>query len=230
MILRNEEMNNIELMRKIGEGTTSVCYRTNDSRVLKKYKLTENYKHLLELHGYKYLEFLDRLSKEKCNNLVVPEDIFATNKGTVSGYTYPYEYGNLIAELYPKTDLDKLRDALYLLYLDLEEMDYLRLGDMHEGNIIYTGDIKLIDLDMSTYSSANDIVTHNIGMVNRALYHALIKNPRTMSDKTASLFRDMNMGNISFVEFFDSFREDMSNLNNRDTKYIRDLLPRKRRG
>lgn len=163
---------------RLANGSTSVCYRAKkdgEALVFKEFILNKDYARVIEFHNNHFLEYLMELAKIENDFLVTPEDIYLLRRHLVGAYDYPYQAGNTLDRLYPKTNVDILIDALDEFDKKLRNFDELKLGDMHYKNMIYTGDIKLIDLDLGSFNTSNDTIRENIAHVNNWIIRALFK-------------------------------------------------------
>lgn len=226
-ILSIEDAKKIDLKYRIysKHASTSITYRTQDNLILKKFIFNQLYRMIVRSHNNQFAEYLDELSKLKEEFLVVPKDIYLTRNKHVALYTYEYQYGTTIDKMYPRTDLNNLFIALESFFSKLEKMDYLKLKDMHSGNIIYTGDIKLIDLDMCFFDS--DVSKDNIRVMNNGLFRGIFNISHSgeiiiLEEFLKNMYESMINGEINVCEFLKEYREFIINRYG-ECKYVKHL-------
>lgn len=198
-----------KVSHKINNGATSISYKTEDNKVLKRYILNSVYLKMIESHEEGFLNYLKELSKLE-NDLIVQIETALVGKGNMVGAViYPYQIGMTLDSVYPKTDLNLLRNALVACHELLMELDSLKLKDIHYRNIIYTGDIKIIDLDFCEFSSEVGLIRKNIKHVNnyiiRGLFKLDIRSDIKVDPRLKNVFSSVMDGEIGAYEFLDEY-------------------------
>lgn len=226
-ILSVKESKKIDIRYKIGSGATSISYRTKDNYILKKFIYNSLYRKIVESHNHKFAEYLEELSLLDDKFLVVPEDIYIMKNRLVASYTYEYQYGTTIEKMYPKTDLESLLNAIDEFCKYLENMEYLRLMDMHYRNIIFTGDIKLIDLDMCYFTNEKDVSRNNLIAINNGIFRGVfglspLGKIVILDEGLKSVYESMINGEIRVSDFLREYRDLVINEYGK-CKYIKHL-------
>lgn len=210
-VLLMSKKNLPEIDRRLGEGSSSISFKTKDDQVLKRYLNNEMYKRILEHHNGYFLEYLIELMKLDVDILVTPNDLFVLKNYLVGALTYDYQRGTTLDKMYPRTDLEKLFLAFDKFYDSLEDIDYLYLNDMHYRNIVYTGDIRLIDLDFSRFSDKGNVVSHNIAHINKHVIKGVlgidVLEDYVVDDKLKSTHDSALNGEISATTFLREYRD-----------------------
>ena len=192
-------------IHELGTGASSISYKTDNGLVLKRYCNNETYKKINEIHKYHFLDYLVELSKLESSILVVPKDIYINEPNMVAAQTYPYQVGMTLNEMYPKTNVANLYKALEEFYNILIRIDYLKLRDMHYKNIIYTGSIKLLDLDFSLFTNEKNVVKENLAHINEYIIKGIFKiDPLKKIEVDSNLQELLNSslnGEINALEF-----------------------------
>ena len=123
----------------IGTGTTAHCYKLKDGSVLKLFK--NNYNANLLLKKELFNEDID-LFKNITNVTYIEND-------KIIGYIYSYVNGKTIYKLDLNTPFKALFNNYEQVLNDIKNITdkKLILFDVHGGNILYDGNIHIIDLD-----------------------------------------------------------------------------------
>lgn len=228
-IIEYKKENIPEIERLVDHGHTANIYLTKDHHIFKLYNFDNEtcldyYQELVSYHNQEFLEYLIGLSQLDIPNLVTPDDIYV-NGDVVRGYSYPYQIGNRIDELYPKTSLNRLLAAIDRLFDTIERVDNIKIFDMHQRNIIYTGEIQLIDLDFCELSATD--YKSNIANINHGLINGILKvyyNHRIVDvdERISDIYKQTLIGEVRASDFL---REYINVLDN-DAKYIKHLSKR----
>lgn len=201
----------LRIRHRIMGGVSAVLFRTEDNLVFKKFVEGTVYNRILERHTDAFLDYLRELNELSNPALVIPDTIYVDNNNCVSGYTYKYQIGTTLREMYPKTELDGLIAALKDFYDYISLLHNFCLDDMHNDNILYTGDIKLIDLDLC-YFTEEDKVEENKELLNKTIFRTLFGvNPETKTIKFVpeieKLFTAYNNQEIDLFTFIAEYRK-----------------------
>ena len=198
-----------KVSHKINNVATSISYKTVDNKVLKRYILNSVYLKMIESHEEGYLNYLKELSSLESDLIVQIETALIGKNNMVGAVIYPYQVGVTLNELYSKVNLELLRDALKACHELLLELDSLKLKDIHYRNILYTGDIKIIDLDFCEFSSELGLVRRNIKHVNnyiiRGLFKLDIKSDIKVDPRIKNVFDSVMAGECGAYEFLDEY-------------------------
>ena len=193
---------------KLSRGATAITFKTTDGRVLKRYLDNEVYKRLLEFHNGDFLSFLIELDKIDSDLFVDMDEVFIGSKKRVGAMTYEYQAGTTIKDLYPKHDLIRLREALIIADKNLRELEDIKLRDIHYNNILYTGDIKIIDTDFCMLTDEN-VTSQNVAHVNDAVIRGLFDmdiNTRLVVDpRLKGVYESCMHGETGAYEFLDEY-------------------------
>lgn len=208
-VLREDSMKKLDIFYPVGEGATSKSFRCKNGMLLKKYKLNDKYANLLEYHDNKFLEYLlELIEYDRSDIICTPNDIYvggSKSKPLVMGVSRDFEYGQIMSELYPKTDMIKLLNAIKRFIECVRELDDIELKDMHYENIIYTGDVKILDFDYCKFNNKvkkeTNILRVNDGIL-RGLFHIDFNMEYYIrNDKLRSIFNDTKEGYVGIDEF-----------------------------
>ena len=193
---------------KLSRGATAITFRTTDGRVLKRYLDNEVYRRMIEFHNGDFLSFLIELDKLNCDLFVDIDEVFIGSKKRVGAMSYEYQAGTTIKDLYPKHDLIKLRNALLEADKNLRELEDLKLRDIHYNNILYTGDIKIIDTDFCEFTS-EDVKLQNVAHVNngviRGLFDIDVDARIAVDPRLKGVFESTMNGETGAYEFLDEY-------------------------
>lgn len=195
---------------KISNGASAISYRTVDGRVLKRYCLNDVYRRILETHDGKFLSYLKELDLLDNDILVDIDEVFIGAKRLVGAMSYEYQPGTTINDLYPKTNLIRLRNALVEADKRLRELDTLKLRDIHYRNIMYTGEIKIIDTDFCQFTDS-DQTLHNVSHVNdfiiRGLFDLDINSKVLVDPRLRDVYDSVINGETGAYEFLDEYMD-----------------------
>lgn len=198
-----------KVSHKLNNGATSISYKTKDNKVLKRYLLNSVYLKMIESHENGYLSYLRELSKLESDLIVEIETALVGKNNMVGAVIYPYQAGVTLNELYNKVNLELLKDALVSCHELLLELDSLKLKDIHYRNILYTGDIKIIDLDFCEFSNEAGLVRKNIKHINnyiiRGLFKLDLKSDIVVDPRLKSVFESVMDGECGAYEFLDEY-------------------------
>ena len=204
----NEKENKVRYKLKCGASSES--FRTKDNLVYKKFLDNKMYRKILDIHDNDFLAYLIELSKIENEAFVPIESVYVTRKRLVSSYTYPFQSGTTINEMYAKTLVDDFIDAVFLFYGHIRKIENLRLNDTHYRNIIYTGLLKLIDLDMCIFTN-QDERKDNIAKLDDALFRGIfnlypVGNVRVNDIRVKNMYDSLNAHEMDIVEFLKEYR------------------------
>lgn len=160
----------------------TISYRTTSSSVLKLFLNNGYYQDILKIHNKEFLEYLKYLSRLKSDVLVTPDVAYIKGENLVTSYIRKYIIGTSIKDLYPKTTMDGLIDAIEELYLKLKSTPELSLNGITSKDMIYTGsNISLTDFDLSTLNESDNYL-NNLNVLDRAIFIGLFEsNPTDLS-------------------------------------------------
>lgn len=193
-----------EIHHKISSGASAVSYKTKDGRTLKRYYNNDVYKKILSTHNGDFLGFLREVDKLDNPLFVELDEIFLGVNRLVGAMTYDYQGGTTINEMYPKTDLIRLRDALIDADERLRKLENFKLRDIHYRNIMYTGDIKILDTDFCIFTDS-DQTKHNVSHVNefiiRGLFNLDLHTRIQVDDRLRNVYKAAMKGDAAAYEF-----------------------------
>ena len=208
--LKNINNNNKKL---IGIGSTAYCYKLQDGSVLKLFK--KNYSANLVLKGKIFNDDLDKFSSISNDTFIGPKDIVINNNQIV-GYTYPYIEGKSLYKINSKTRLLDLFKDYYQIIEDINKVSNSNfyLHDVHGGNIIFDGNIHIIDLDKCWFyddctkellkiTNSREVFTNMFG----SIYHKRENEDIFFDDK--NLNRKYNKVQYDNIDSINEFLEDI---------------------
>lgn len=197
-----------EVKHRISNGASAITFKTTDGRVLKRFVDNEIYQRILLTHNYQFLTYLIELAKMDNSLFVDIDEVFLGSKKRVGAYTYEYQAGTTIADLYPKTDLIKLRNALVEAQDNIKELEDFRLRDIHSKNVIYTGDIKVIDTDFCTFDDSVTVeenMRHFNNAIVRGLFDFKCDASLKVDRRLKGSFESIMHGESGVTEFLDDY-------------------------
>ncbi len=197
-------------------------YVLENNLMLKKYLLNEDYMQMLAERDSDYLEYLRELMNYSSDFIVKPIDVYVKHS-LVTSYTYQKEAGTSITEMFPKTRMDKLLEAISEMYEHMDELKNFRLAKISPNDIFYTGQIKINNVEKSEFGNNEDSKKVLDDLLLRGIFHIdgdeeiIITN-----EQIKSLYEKMIEEDIDLINFFHEYmrfvREEYGNC-----KYVRHL-------
>lgn len=186
----------------IGIGTTAICFLMQNGQVIKIYLDTYHKRDLFNRREmFSHLEYLNSLNSEY---YIAPIEMLVKD-GKVIAYIMDFVPGKTLKRLSKKTKLTEVIGALKRL----EEATYkvteakFRLGDLHDRNIIYNGELVVIDLDngyLTDNYKENNLMNYNMqDLINQVIYSIFgikfnqdiyFKNPDLDSEYKQIVYRE----------------------------------------
>lgn len=182
-----------------------LLYALDNNLVLKKFLLNDEYYEMLKKHQSDYLEYLRMLMNNSSNMLVKPIDIYAKHS-LVTSYTYFRPSGTNLLDMYPKTKLDKLIEAIDEFYNQIAELSGFDLRVLKPTDILYTGSIKISGLDESEYTTDNI----DMRLINDLLFRGIFKisndDEITIDNEDIlNLYKKLEISQIDILEFMNEY-------------------------
>lgn len=157
--------------KKIGEGTTGICYELKTGEVVKLFKIPQS---ISEIEKYK--KFLEREN----DSILFPYDFIIRGKKFL-GYITKKASGEIIEKSLRKYSLERISLNSYKLDKDIMYVSEARIliNDVHQENMFYDGNaFSIIDtdsFDMSIYD-VDDTYHKNIKRVKRAILEVIYED------------------------------------------------------
>lgn len=219
----SKENEEVKIQRIIGSRHTE-CYRLSGNRIMKKFKKNNYYQDIKKKHEdfLLYLKYLGSISNEA---FVTPDVAYVCRDNEVSSYVRDFVYGTSIADLYPKTAVAPLKEALRGLFFKIDKSPELSLDGVTAKDIVYTGsDIKITDFDLCRFND-EDNVSNNKNMLNLAIFVGLfgIKaiNYKELSKEYLSLVSSLTSGEYDIADYLGEAASEIKSKNN--PVYLKDL-------
>lgn len=202
--------------RYIGHGTTAICFKNKNNRVIKLYRNTNNKRYLFERNMYEHLNLLNEITNE---SFLGPE-IIITSHGQIIGYIYPFKKAKTLARISPLINAETLIKPTEKLIKNTDQISnhQFMLKDLHDKNMLFKEEFTVIDLDQGEKSlySKDSIRYANRQTVLQSIMHSLfhVKYNQIMyihSSETQKLYNQMLYEDYQKMrEFFKSLKEDLN--------------------
>ena len=161
MEIKNAKYENENKRRyKIISSKNSASYRTTDNKVLKRFLNNRYYLDVSRTHQNGFVRYLKELSFLDNPNFVLPEVAYVTGIDTVISYLREYIFGTSLGDLYPKTDVNSLINAIDNLYNNLSRSKEFSLDGINAKDIIYTGETLKVTLRKSYVGTETTTTTN----------------------------------------------------------------------
>jgi len=162
----------------IGIGTTAICYLMKDRRILKVFLNTSGKDYLFKRFD-NVIDHFEKINALKNSTYVVPEEVLIKD-GICIGYIYKYVNSRTLKHIRLNTKIDALTYGYDKLYEDTKEISNKKfcLFDVHDKNILYNGNYKIIDLDKGTFEYSMEdeqILKENMRLLNQTIIYSLLK-------------------------------------------------------
>ena len=194
------------------KGIQSRIYKYGEDMIYKEYR------HSIDSYSLSHLE---ELSKQKSDLIVFPKIlVFERNYSydNFKGYLADYVEGNVIYKMNGEILLDGFINALEELEKEVIRISEkgIRMNDMHQENLLYTKDNRLIAIDTDlferTYEDSIKIVRDNIKELGESIISELVTLAKLESDKLNNMVNSCGAyGRIKpsyllkeFVEYFNN--------------------------
>lgn len=137
--------------KRIGKGSTSVCFLLSNGEVFKMYIDSYRKNKLFDLKNMS--EFLPSISELNNDTFIAPEKIYVSN-GNIIGYGMRYVKGLYLNKINPKTTIDELLQIIDKVLKDtiLVSKHLYRIEDLHFRNILINDSLNIIDLECGTFN------------------------------------------------------------------------------
>ncbi len=218
-----EEKEVVKIQRIVGSKNTE-CYRLAGNRIMKKFKNNDYYQALLNKHGdfLAYLKYLSGISNEA---FVIPDTAYVKRDMQVSSYERDYVYGISLADLYPKTAIDPLKEAIRGLYTKIEKTPEICLEGVTAKDIVYTGkEIKITDFDLCSFND-KDNSSDNKCSLDLAIFVGLfgikVMDYKELSKEYLSLVLSLTSGKYDMADYLGEAASEIKSKNN--PVYLKDL-------
>lgn len=207
------------------KGFQGRIYKYSDDMIYKEYK------HSISSYTLPHLE---ELSRQKSDLIVFPKTLVFEKKysyDNFKGYLADYVEGNVIYKMNGEIFIDNFINALINLEKEIIRISQkgIRMTDMHQENLLYTKDNRLIAIDTDlfekTYECSIKLVRDNIKELGESIISELITLAKLESDRLNNLinacaaygkvkpsyvlkeFVDYFNSNVLHVETVDDFRQ-----------------------
>lgn len=199
-----------------------LLYVLENNLMLKKYLLNDEYLKMLEKRKSDYLEYLRDLMNNTSDFIVKPIDIYAKHS-LVTSYTYLKDSGTSISDMYPKTRLDKLIEAMREFYDNLGDLSGFDLSKIKPRDIIYTGTIKVSGLDEGEYSHEDVDRSLISDLLFRGIFNIDMNDEVIINDDNIrSLYDSLTMNKIDMIDFLNEYIHFIKNEYG-NCKYVKHL-------
>lgn len=194
----------------IGTGTTARCYKLKDGSVLKLFK--HNYRAFCLLDKELFKNDLNHFKNITNDTFIGPNKVVLDKNNKINGYIYPYVNGKSFDKLSNNEHFLEVYKNYKQVLIDICKIsdEKFSLFDVHPGNIIYDGNIHIIDLDKGFFdndSSIDFIYKNNCYDVFRStfgrIYHKKVYEELEFKDKKIdSLYREICTTSIDDINMF----------------------------
>ena len=162
--------------RYISIGTTAICFLMPNGRVLKLFVNTYRKQQLFKLYP-NIVDHLDEISEIKNDSYIPPEEVLIKNNVCV-GYIYDYIKAKELKHIKLNTKINDLIDAYSKLEEDTHKISdkKFKLYDLHDKNILFNGNYKIIDLDRGHFFNevSDKIYNFNIQKINKTIIYSIL--------------------------------------------------------
>ena len=145
----------IETPIPIGVGFTANCYKTKDDRIIKLYR--KHFSDAIEVLSRKsFTEDIERLSEIKTESFITPE-VLVVDNDEIRGYICKRVHGVQVKHLSSNTKVTEILSNMSILLQDIKTVSNARvcLYDITGRNVMFDGQIRVIDLDRSEFDLEN---------------------------------------------------------------------------
>lgn len=165
------------------KGLQGRIYKYNDNMIYKEYK------HSI---GSYSLPHLEELSKQESDLIIFPKTLVfegSYSYDNFKGYLADYVEGNVIYKMNGEILLDGFINALEELEKEVIRISKkgIRMNDMHQENLLYTKDNRLIAIDTDlferTYEDSIKLVRDNIKELGESIISELVTLAKLESDR-----------------------------------------------
>lgn len=179
--------------RFIGCGTTGFCFLLPDNKVIKLYYESVRKRELFDMHGINLIRFFEYLNTFNNDTFYGPIELLM-NGDRVIGYIKNLSYGKTINHMSGRITIDDFENMIDTLIKDVKLVSKrnLRIGDMHQRNIMYNSAFSIIDLDDSYFCdrfSYDRLVKYNMG----DLLYVITKSVFKVRDSHDVYFRNSKL-------------------------------------
>lgn len=214
---------------KIIGSKNSASYRTTDNKVLKRFLNNRYYLDVSRTHQNGFVRYLKELSFLDNPNFVLPEVAYVTGIDTVISYLREYIFGTSLGDLYPKTDVNSLINAIDNLYNNLSRSKEFSLDGINAKDIIYTGEtLKVTNFDLSSFNYQNNF-KHNSDKLDYVIFSGLfgidIADLSSINEEYLTLIMELLTHKINIVEYLNDYQQALIK-SGENPKYIRTLQNR----
>lgn len=200
----------------IGIGTTGICYLMKDKRVLKIFLNTCGTEYLFSKYE-NILDHFDQINTLKNDSYIVPEELLIKDKQCVA-YIYDYIESRTLKYIKLNTKIDSLLYGYDKLYEDTKDISNKKfcLYDLHDKNILFNGNYKIIDLDKGTFENEmteENIFKNNMNLINKIILYSLfrIKNDKIMDFYNIKLSESYKKNIMNDYKGMKDFFKDLQN-------------------
>lgn len=205
MSLNNFRLENkLEIDYRIKKSEYYLLYVLKNNEMLKKYILNDEYKKMLESRDTDFLEYLRMLMDYQKDFILRPKDIYVRHS-YVTAYTYHKISGTSLMDMYPKTSVDKLLDALKEFYEQLNLFEEFNFEKLEPSDILYTGKIVIGNLEKSEFEAKDDTRKVLDNLLLRGIFKVTNDEIGVSDDFVKSLYGDFAMGNLDIIDFMNEY-------------------------
>ena len=159
----------------------------------------------------------------------MPEVAYVTGIDTVISYLREYIFGTSLGDLYPKTDVNSLINAIDNLYNNLSRSKEFSLDGINAKDIIYTGEtLKVTNFDLSSFNYQNNF-KHNSDKLDYVIFSGLfgidIADLSSINEEYLTLIMELLTHKINIVEYLNDYQQALIK-SGENPKYIRTLQNR----
>ena len=211
----------------IGIGTTGICYLMKDKRILKIFLNTYGTEYLFNKFE-NIIDHFEQINTLKNDSYIVPEELLIKDKKCVA-YIYDYIESRPLKYIKLNTKIDYLLYGYDKLYEDTKDISNKKfcLYDLHDKNILFNGNYKIIDLDKGTFENLiteENILKNNMKLINRTILYSIFgtKNYKLMDFYNINLKESYKENIIDDYRGMKTFLKDLQSTE-KNIKTILDL-------